>query len=54
MPTNAGGTGTILETMLLNWLPVGAVMEEDAASPDPSVDVFVRGVDPYDGPMQDS
>ena len=29
---------TDLETLLLNWLPVGAVMEEDAASPDPSVD----------------
>ena len=29
---------TDLETMLLNWLPVGAVTEEDAASPDPSVD----------------
>ena len=27
-----------LETMLLNWPPVGAVTEEDAASPDPSVD----------------
>ena len=29
---------TDLETMLLNWLPVGAVTEEDAASPDLSVD----------------
>ena len=29
---------TALETMLLNWLPVGAVTEEDAASPDPSED----------------
>ena len=29
---------TELETLLLNWLPVGAVMEEDAASPDPSAD----------------
>ena len=29
---------TALKTMLLNWLPVGAVTEEDAASPDPSVD----------------
>ena len=27
-----------LETMLLNWLPVGTVTEEDAASPDPSAD----------------
>ena len=26
---------TDLETMLLNWLPVGAVTEEDAASPNP-------------------
>ena len=38
---------TALETVLLNWLPVGTITEEDAASPDPSVD-------PYDGPMQDS
>ena len=29
---------TALETMLLNWLPVGVVMEEDSASPDTSVD----------------
>ena len=29
---------TDLETMLLNWLPVGTVTEGDAASPDPSVD----------------
>ena len=29
---------TELETMLLNWLPVGTVTEEDAASPDPSAD----------------
>ena len=29
---------TDLETMLLNWLPVGTVTEEDAASPDPSAD----------------
>ena len=29
---------TDLKTMLLNWLPVGAVTEEDVASPDPSVD----------------
>ena len=28
---------TALETMLLNWLPVRAVTEEDAASPDTSV-----------------
>ena len=27
-----------LETMLLNWLPVGTVTEEDAASPNPSPD----------------
>ena len=27
---------TELETMLLNWLPVGTVMEENAASPNPS------------------
>ena len=29
---------TDLETLLLNWLPVGTVTEEDAASPDPSAD----------------
>ena len=29
---------TELETLLLNWLPVGTVTEEDAASPDPSAD----------------
>ena len=29
---------TELETLLLNWLPVGSVTEEDAASPDPSTD----------------
>ena len=29
---------TDLETMFLNWLPVGTVTEEDAASPDPSAD----------------
>ena len=50
---------TELETMLLNWLPVGTVMEEDAASPNSSSDsaegcFFVRGFDPYDGPMSDS
>ena len=50
---------THLETMLLDWLPVGTVTEGDAASPDPSVDSVkgcfsVRGVDPYDRPMQDS
>ena len=33
---------TDLETMLLNWLPVGTVMEEDAASPNPSAD-FAEG-----------
>ena len=27
-----------LETLLLNWLPVGTVTEEDVASPDPSSD----------------
>ena len=50
---------TDLETMLLNWLPVGTVTEEDAASPNPSPHsaewwFFVRSVDPYDGPMPDS
>ena len=39
---------TELETLLLNWLPVGTVTEEDAASPDPSADsaegVFPAGV----------
>ena len=29
---------TELETMLLNWLPVGTVTEEDVVSPDPSAD----------------
>ena len=29
---------TELETMLLNWLPVGTVTEENAASPNPSTD----------------
>ena len=29
---------TDLETLLLNWLPVGTVTEEDIASPDPSSD----------------
>ena len=29
---------TDLDTMLLNWLPVGTVMEEDAASPNSSSD----------------
>ena len=29
---------TDLETMLLNWLPVGTVTEEDAASPNSSSD----------------
>ena len=41
MPTKTGGTGaaaTDLETLLLNWLPVGTVTEEDAASPDLSSD----------------
>ena len=27
-----------LETLLLNWLPVGTVTEEDVVSPDPSTD----------------
>ena len=31
-------TVTELETMLLNWLPVGTVTEEAAASPNPSAD----------------
>ena len=39
---------TELETMLLNWLPVGTVTEEDAASPNPSADsaegCFSRGI----------
>ena len=52
-------TVTELETMLLNWLPVRTVTEEDAASPNPSADsaegcFFVWGFDPYDGPMSDS
>ena len=33
---------TDLETLLLNWLPVGTVTEEDAASSDPSAD-FAEG-----------
>ena len=48
---------TALETLLLNWLLVGTVTEEDAASPDPSTDsaegCFSCG-DTYDGPMPDS
>ena len=50
---------TELETMLLNWLPVGTVTEENAVSPK-SVGRFRRGVffvqgfDPYDGPVPDS
>ena len=47
---------TALEAMLLNWLQAGAVTEEDAASPDTSVDsaegYFSCGE--YDGPMQAS
>ena len=31
-------TVTELETMLLNWLPVETIMEEDTASPNPSAD----------------
>ena len=31
-----------LETLLLNWLPVGTVMQEDVVSPDPSTD-FCEG-----------
>ena len=50
---------TDLETMLLNWLPVGTVTEEDAASPTFVVGFcrgvfFMRGFDPYDGLMSDS
>ena len=49
---------TELETMLLNWLPIGTVTEEDAASLNTSADsagvFFVQGFDPYDGPMSDS
>ena len=50
---------TDLETMLLNWLPVGTVTEEDAASPNPLADsaegcFFVWSFDPYNGPMPDS
>ena len=36
--TQERSAATDLETMLLNWLPVGAVTEEDAASPDLSAD----------------
>ena len=32
---------TELEILLLNWLPVGTVMEEDATSPDPPTDSAV-------------
>ena len=44
---------TDLETMLLNWLPVGTVTEEDAASPNSSSDsaqgcFSCGGFDPYD------
>ena len=50
---------TDLEPLLLNWVPVGTVTEEDAASPDLSSDsaeryFFVLGFDPCDGPMPDS
>ena len=45
-----------LETLLLNWLPVGTVTEEDVVSPKPSTGFGggVRGIDPHDGPMPDS
>ena len=43
-----------LETLLLNWLPVGTVTQEDAASPDLSSDSAKGSLDPYDGPMPDS
>ena len=44
---------TDLETMLLNWLPVGTVTEEDAVRFRRGV-FFVRGFDPYDGSMSES
>ena len=48
-----------LETMLLNWLPTEAVTEEDAVSPDSSVNstegCFSCGELAHkDGPVQDS
>ena len=48
-----------LETLLLNWRPVGTVTEEDVCFAR-TVNrfrrgvIFVRGIDPYDGPMPDS
>ena len=36
--TQERSAATDLETMLLNWLPVGTVTEENAASPNPSPD----------------
>ena len=36
--TQERSAATDLETLLLKWLPVGTVTEEDAASPDPSAD----------------
>ena len=41
LPTSVAqerSAATELETLLLNWLLVGTVTEEDAASPDPSTD----------------
>ena len=42
-----------LETLLLNWLPVGTVTEEDVVSPNPSTD-SVEGCFSCGGPMPDS
>ena len=44
---------TELETLFLNWLPVGTVTEEHAASPDPSAD-SAEGCFSCDRPMPDS
>ena len=50
---------TDLEIMLQNWLPVGTVTEENAASPNSLSDslegcFFMRGLDPHDGSMSDT
>ena len=49
---------TELETMLLNWLPVGTITEENAASPHASAvsaeGCFSCSHDPHDGKLPDS
>ena len=55
-PTPVAQERSAATDLELNWLPVGTVTEEGAASPDPSADsaercFFVWGFDPHDGPM---